>query len=1012
MLRIAVETENHGDVFLDVQDLSLSLTFEFGDIANIGKNKAPHSLSFTLPFTEKNDLAFGGFRDLSSIDVDIRESIDCRVYEDTNEVLSGVIQVMSMDLQARKYKCVVYGKSADVYDKLRDARWVDIFTNPDGTIDQGLDHDKTANNIRQNQEGYDITQGGYGNKVLFYPLQNTGLSRLTSSGEMEYRAMTHQALTNENWQSEYYGKWTAKSHNVGIQVEWLLEKVFAYCGLRLVKNYVFDDDATLERPNPYFGDMYYMTNTPNQKYRPYYGSDVSGAFWTTLSPFAINQVIEMNGDNLSTNGALLTFDPTPEFDPDDLMTQAGFVAPTAGQYNFAFNLEWTRPFGALTDSFQLGIVPYSNTNNQELINYNLWSPQTAAGSGASGEAEWVFSVNLAANEEMSIRLFWASITTNSAQSIDVDAEDCRLRFLSYQGSSNTVVVPQSMGDESVGEWLEELMRRYNLTLNADNNTKTATFEMRSELYRTNTTYAKDWSDKVDRSKPVTLGSNTEDLKRKIIFKSGLGENAFDEYWDETYARPWDQFVWNSSKQYTKGEEEIGEYFMQAKWVKVPDSIGDDGPIFDSYVDQFNKPNMLQMYRGLEYNNYWQVSPAGDNRFFVYRNNAMQGFGGDFLLYMYDNVDSEEYGMVFSNYRAALPSFYGNMLGWKQRTQYQSLYDVAGAKGFWKSYYETEIREKYSIDTRVLDCEMYLTGSDLATSTWGDIIRIDLQYYYLEAVRDYYVGGKKASKVRLRRLLSSDSSGAVVGANCNLNILTYEIDCFGVVTPFDRYGNELVFNEACCAQLGGGEWFYDENTSICSTGETCDAPPSTSIGEQARYVNSRGGDFLFDPIQKTFDVKGGQEIRWTMVCTTPKTGNAFAINSVGETLLPLPANCNVGFNVDYLATNTSSANRGDVEFGTFTGVVRGQDFVGDKAGSDDQTSRIGDVTPLTIGIETHAADGALYARVFCGGMEGEWTLDMRATARIIERDFDFGSTLHAQDDSPMQFQDGTYTLMNL
>ena len=182
--------------------------------------------------------------------------------------------------------------------------------------------------------------------------------------------------------------------------------------------------------------------------------------------------------------------------------------------------------------------------------------------------------------------------------------------------------------------------------------------------------------------------------------------------------------------------------------------------------------------------------------------------------------------------------------------------------------------------------------------------------------------------------------------------------------------------------------------------------------QERYVNSRGGDFLFDPIQKTFDVKGGQEIRWTMVCTTASTGNAFAINSVGETLLPLPANCNVGFNVDYLATNTSSANRGDVEFGTFTGVVRSQDFVGDKAGSDDQTSRIGDVTPLTVGIETHAVDGALYARVFCGGMEGEWTLDMRATARIIDKDFDFGSTLHAQDDSPMQLQDGTYILMNL
>ena len=354
--------------------------------------------------------------------------------------------------------------------------------------------------------------------------------------------------------------------------------------------------------------MYYMTNTPNQKYRPYYGSDVEGELW--FNDFTFPQVLEMNGGNTDTVGALLTFNPTPAFDPDNLMTQAGFVAPTAGQYNFAFNLEWTRPFGALTDGFQLGIVPYSNTNNQELINFTLWSQQLAAGSNASGEAEWVFSVSLAAQEEMSIRLFWASITTNTAQSIDVDAEDCRLRFLSYQGASNTFVVPQSMGDESVGEWLEELMRRYNLTLNADNNTKTATFEMRSELYDTNTTYAKDWSDKVDRSKPVTLGSNTEDLKRKIVFKSGLGENAFDEYWDETYARPWDQFVWNSSKQYTKGEEEIGEYFMQAKWVKVPDSIGDDGPIFDSYVDQFSSPTCFKCIAGWSTTTIGKCLPQG------------------------------------------------------------------------------------------------------------------------------------------------------------------------------------------------------------------------------------------------------------------------------------------------------------------------------------------------------------------------------------------------------------------
>ena len=273
--------------------------------------------------------------------------------------------------------------------------------------------------------------------------------------------------------------------------------------------------------------------------------------------------------------------------------------------------------------------------------------------------------------------------------------------------------------------------------------------------------------------------------------------------------------------------------------------------------------------------------------------------------------------------------------------------------------------------------------------------------------------KKASKVRLRRLLSSDSSGAVVGANCDLNIMTYDVDCFGVVTPFDRYGNELVFNEACCAQLGGGEWFFDENTNICGR----QGKHATRHQAQALVCKSDTSTHAVVTSCLTLSKK-----RLTSRAVKKLGGPWFAL--LPRRAMPLLSiawvkRCYrfppIAMSVLTWTTwqfNTSSANRGDVEFGTFTGVVRSQDFVGDKAGSDDQTSRIGDVTPLTVGIETHAVDGALYARVFCGGMEGEWTLDMRATARIIDKDFDFGSTLHAQDDSPMQLQDGTYILMNL
>ena len=1004
MLRIAVRTDEQGFVDLDVQDLSVSLSFEFADIANIGKNKAPHSLSFALPFSEQNDLAFAGYRDLASVDVDIRRSVDCIVYEGSNEILVGVINIMSIDLQARKYKCAIYGKAADVYDKLRDARWLDIFTNTDGTVFQGLDHEKTADNIYAGAFGQDITQGQLGWRRIFYPLQFTGLQRNWGSAD-DFRAITEQALMSTSWQSDYYGKWTARSHVFGVQVEYLLEKVFEYCGLTLVKNYVFDQ-AEDDRPN--FDKMYYMTNEPNQTYRPYYGSDCPGQQFTSLSggvPPApiVTTSINMSGSMTEVSLApIMTFASNATFDPDGFISIAGFTVPVTGTFNFSIDYEWTRTAGSSYDSFQIGVQPY-DSSNLEAIGNPIWQGHVAANSSATGTGQAVFTRTLEAGQRMNFKLFWNYIAGSTT--INIAAEDVRFRFLSYQGVSQVVVVPQSMGEESVGEWLEEVMRRYNLVLNADANAGTATFLMRSELYDTNTTKSKDWSDKVDRTKPVTLSSNLDEIKRKLTFQHSLGDNNFDEYWDATYARPWDRQVWNSNKQYANGEEVIGEYFQQAKWITAPDSIGEAGFEYDNNIEQYYKPKMLNMFRNLDWNDaYWTIELTGDNRFFVYRGVTV-GFP-DTPYFMFDNSEAPE-ATEMIRHDPALPALYGNLLSWARKTSYQGLFDTNSSEGFYTKYYEQEVREKYSIDTRILECEMYLTGSDLATTSWGSIIRIDLQYYYVESIRDYYVGSNKPSKVRLRRLLTSSTSGNVVGAACTLPILTYEVDCFGIVTFFDRYGEEIeTINEACCAQLGGGEWFWDANQEICSTGETCDGPIGGDIAVAvSRYINTGGEDFAFDPNQRKVSLRDSDVITWTMAASTKGTATAYASNSVGVTLLPLPQNANVGFNVAYIANNTSEADRGDVEFGTWTGVVRTKDFVGDKAGADDQTSRIGDVSPLTVGVETTSVDGQAYARVYCAGMDADWTLDITATCRLTPRGASGQVGLNTEDDTNLLYQNG-------
>jgi len=973
MLRISVETSDHGTIFLDVNELSLSLNWQFADISTVGKSKAPHSLSFTLPFTESNDLALTGYRNPATIDVDIRASLDCIVYEDDNDILHGSLNVMSMDLQARKYKCAIYGKAADVYSKLKEARWVDIFTNPDGTIFQGLDHEKTAYNIDQTYGGYDITQGQLGDEKIFYPLQMTYFSDLNSNLEREYYPLS-QGMLELDSQPNFNRTWTAKSFCVGVQVSYLLEKIFEYCGLALVYN------ETMETADnrPCFEALYYMTTPENQTYRPYYSAECLVDYYFSQASGVVYD-LEMTGTDFE--GAVTFLETTPEYDPDGLFDGVYFEAPQSGVYFFQVTGTWTRAAGT-NDNFSIGVMPLITSTGVSLT--TQWTNFSADTTTTSGIYQQTFSIYLSAQDQVSFYVQWSQVST--AVPVVFEQGDLSVKFVSYIGQSNTVLVPQSLGDESVGEWFEALMKQYNMALDVNVQDKRAYLYLRRELYDTNIQGAKNWSAKLDRSKPVTLQGNAGDLKRKLTFRHELTDNNFGNWWEEKYKRDWDSWTYRSNKEYTQGEEEIGGYFSTPHWMKVPDGYDNNGALYLDQFDQTAKPNMLMMFKDLEWEaTTWKVKPSGNSRFFVYRTTASQGFTPG--LYLFDN-EEDPTGFLINRHKRAIPYYANNALTWSKKQSYNGLFDTNNKKTLYEVHYEQEVEERYSIDTRILECEMFVNASDLATMTWGDIIQIDTQYYYLESVSNYYVGGNQASKVTLRRLLTSGAGSTPIGQPCTLNIMTVDIDCQGIVTGFDRFGVEVALNEACCDSIGGGNWMWDENAGTCSTGDSCYDASDFTMGRNAGAV-TRGHNLsthvFFDPLQVITSRADAQVITFQLTLSTKGTANELAKNSAGETSFAIAQNVNLGFNVEYIATNTTEANKGDVEFGTWTGVIRAKDFVGDKAGADDVTSRIGDVSPLTIGVQTAVVDDVTSVQFYCGGMEADWLLDVTVTARLIERE---------------------------
>jgi len=989
----------HSDFYyLDVNDLSLSLNFELADMTEVGRSKAPHTLTFDLPFTDTNDKRLMRFREIGSTG-NANTTEDVVVFHNGERVLAGVLQVTSADLQARKYKCVIYGATIDIYGKLRSASWVDVFTNPDGTISQALNHRKTAENVRRSNHGsdvapalYDITDGEVGEDVVWYPIQDTYQDVPEGASYSPY-VLTQGFVTNSQTGSR---RWTARSHVPALQVSYLLQVVMQYAGYEL--NMTAGAMAT-SGDTPRFDKMYYLTDPENQTYRPYYGAQVVGSQLLSIqgqvtdtgTGTSTNVIYSIYGSSTTTSTSIYEnwFNieaytaTTPTYDPDNLFTQLGFEAPNTGTY--VFTIRWRYTKGTTPDLHKTGVsaLNFSEGIETPIQWVSISSGQSSGTSEYNNEVTTIVTASV--GQYILFKFHWEGVA--AANPIVIESNDFAVTLNSYIADTDYLAVPQSIGQEKVGEWFEALMTRFNLALDVNFYTKEVSLLERAKLFNDDPSSAKDWSTKVDRSKPFVVRGNGDNLHRQITFQSAEGEEYATQWWNETYGA-FDRAIFRSTLPYAKGDETIGEYFACPRFRRLPDSVNTYNHFYADGINQSEKPIFLYAH---QQESSYDASPRGHVPTLLYRGEQQESYylGVQDNLILYDNANDQTLLAQASIKYTSIPqAWYGNRTLYFNQMGSMDGVDHATRQGLRVAAYGRELRDKYNTEQRVVECEVRLDVADVSNLSYSDVIRIDTQLYYIDAIREYYVGQRRNCKAQLRKFVYAGNVEQALGT-CTLDVQNIEVSCDGLVTFIDSQGLSLAGNYGCCFYYGGGTWTWDEDTGRCNTGAQCDSALFRGMKNQGGmvskdtlgYMNFGAGQVVYG-----VDDSDNTQIITFQLETSSVTGGTYSYGKSSDNIdhFLLPPNVNVGFNVEYIATDTTDANKGDVEFGTWTGVIRSIDFVTSKAGADDVTSRIGDTSPLSFGVEAAVVDDKNYVRFYCGGITGDWTIQVTAEVRVIDQ----------------------------
>jgi len=735
---------NNAWVGLDIyEDLPISVVITQDDITDIGGGGYQYSKTFTIPGTKHNNKIFEGFYSFVGVDFNPLTKVECVVESGGAVIFEGFLRLNAV-LQTgdyNEYEVYILSAVSDFSSELQALTLKDLDY-------QDLSHENDYDTIVQSWEYSGGTTGLFNGQIL-YPLYNYGLIyddndnpsfSFSTTGSTAFTGNTNPVPV------EYF--------KPSIQLKSVVDRIFS------ATTYSYNSDFF---NSDYFKSIYMSLandgeigvirdeETENRNVFKVYASGPLNYYYNYDSndnryPLVFNTLDPDGYDPLNSYTLDNDF---PGTSPDFYRNY--FNVPTAGDY--AFNLKFgyfnLAAYGGYPNYFRIKV--YKSKNPQVDIGTLVYQ---TPGSGYAAlnvrqEANVFFNFTLEADDFISV--FMDFIDTagvpDSVRLIGPNGEGYVVMDLydspTLLGSTNVNMTLQ-MPDLSASEYMESLIKMFNLTIEKDEVNQVLNIEPWNVYFNETGRTQSDWTQKLNMNETIRVEPFDFDLSKDVVFTyQSAGDRVLGKYYEETFKN-----IFGSRTEVSSSNILTGEQRLEIPFTSFPTNT----------IDGSSNIIMGQTFKRDD--NGLEKPYASDPSIFFWTGNRYfyndKSFAEPISWYMSSGLTSVEqttYPCVSHlsrlaevssneisdlNYRPYWDFFQtenDRVQPWSSYTLYTS---------FWQEY----IQSIYSIESRRLSGKFYLEPKDIGEIKLNDKIFVKNNFWRIESIEDADLVNPSLVKVKL------------------------------------------------------------------------------------------------------------------------------------------------------------------------------------------------------------------------------------------------------------------------
>ena len=777
---VALDQDNSAQTTLDLEGSpSISLNLAVAKPGETMQRHAPYSQTFRLPFTDRNNVFFAHFYEvtLADGDFDPTQKTEVLIFEDGVQVIRGAMQLRAVRLMAQVYEVNVLGDVADLFAEMGSKLLRDAFKSSPGQYITSYNYAQTAANVIDSQ---DLTNNICQNPAamddgtVIIPLADHGL-------RVDQQPLVAQSGYGLMGSAVGNTALTAQMLKPAIRLQEVIDRILRSNGFFYSSD--FFDSAYFE--------TIYMTLADHVDRVP---ATAAGQCKAVIQ-FASNpytNAVEGEWVTVPINSTVLY----GGFDTDGLFNTVTdtYVCGEAGTHNFSAKLRFRLLFAGAGESVEL--IARITRGNISIGSTTL----TLTTAEDDITVEWSTSAICAAGDGVTVEFYIQEGQLQTGTSVDIvgggiTADDFAFsHFLCTMAPGGLVNVPQSLPRIKQKEFFADLAQRFNLVIEADpDNPK----QLYIEPYASWISDGVDayWTDKLDLDKERTL-KPTSSIKSSLINltdkESGDVGNV-DRL--ATLGRVFGSYEQDIDDDFASGELKNAPVFAPFFVYPVPTLAGD--PITEL-------PNVL-IHRSYEIDGVgvrpktqppklFHATGLQDTQSTLYVSGSALTQYQLCSVYEDSPANSESRHLYWNNSDRTFSANHALIAG-----------NPPGLGGYHRTYWSSYLADIYDKDARIFEAFLYLTPSDIRNVRFNDRFHILGATYKLTEISNYQIGTGEPTLCKFLRDLSRSSFGAcsAVPSSSNANGTVTFTDADGTTTT--NPGLE------CCEAFG---YFYDEETNTC------------------------------------------------------------------------------------------------------------------------------------------------------------------------------------------------------